>query len=83
MHFVSALKEERLAEVLDECVLNKANPQQLNEAGSLATRCVRVKGEERPTMKEVAMELEGLRIMVQHPWVNDELNSGGDRVLAW
>ncbi|KAJ0024419.1 hypothetical protein Pint_08062 [Pistacia integerrima] len=60
--------------VLDECVLNKANLQQLNEAGSLATRCVRVNGEERPTMKEVAMELEGLRIMVQHPWVNDELN---------
>ncbi|KAF7816782.1 wall-associated receptor kinase 3-like [Senna tora] len=36
----------------------------------LGRRCVRVNGEERPTMKEVAMELEGLIIaMEKHPWV--------------
>ncbi|KAF5749078.1 hypothetical protein HS088_TW04G01040 [Tripterygium wilfordii] len=29
-------------------------------------------GEERPTMKEVAMELEGLRIASRHTWANSD-----------
>ncbi|KAK2638671.1 hypothetical protein Ddye_026466 [Dipteronia dyeriana] len=33
-------------------------------------------GEERPTMKEVAMELEGLRRMNEHLWDNFEVNRG-------
>ena len=36
--------------------------------------CLQVKGEERPTMKEVAMELEGLRRMNKHLWDNVEVN---------
>jgi len=41
------------------------------EVAMLANRCLRVKGEDRPTMKEVAMELEGLmRVMDRHPWLN-------------
>ncbi|KAJ4700806.1 Wall-associated receptor kinase [Melia azedarach] len=74
MHFVSRLKADRLVEIIDDCIVNEANPEQLREIANLARRCVRVKGDERPTMKEVAMELEGLRIMVKHPWVNDESN---------
>ncbi|WRX30649.1 Serine-threonine/tyrosine-protein kinase [Theobroma cacao] len=57
-----------------DCIVHEAKSEQLKEVANLAKRCVRVKGEERPTMKEVAMELEGLRIMVKHPWANDELN---------
>ncbi|KAI4323859.1 hypothetical protein L6164_023434 [Bauhinia variegata] len=30
--------------------------------------CLRVKGEDRPTMREVARELEGLRIPEKHSW---------------
>ncbi|KAK7828287.1 wall-associated receptor kinase 2, partial [Quercus suber] len=30
----------------------------------------KVKGEERPTMKDVAMELAGIRKMEMHPWVD-------------
>ncbi|KAI9122864.1 hypothetical protein K1719_005753 [Acacia pycnantha] len=52
---------------------NKANAQQLKEFAFLARRCIRVNGEERPTMKEVATELEGLIAMKKHPWL-----SGGD-----
>ena len=74
MYFLSALKEDRLVQILDDCVVKEAKTEQLKEVGNLAKRCLRVKGEERPTMKEVAMELEGLRIMVKHPWVNDQLN---------
>ncbi|XP_021284960.1 wall-associated receptor kinase 2-like [Herrania umbratica] len=74
MYFISALKEDRLVRILEDCIVNEAKSEQLKVVANLAKRCVRVKGEERPTMKEVAMELEGLRIMVKHPWANDELN---------
>ncbi|KAJ0092756.1 hypothetical protein Patl1_25780 [Pistacia atlantica] len=59
---------------IEDCVINGENLEHLNEVACLARRCVRVKGDERPTMKEVAMELEGMRIMAQHPWVNNESN---------
>ncbi|CAL8102318.1 unnamed protein product [Prunus armeniaca] len=75
MYFLSALKEDRLLQVLDDCIVNEGNIEQLKEVSNLAKRCLRVKGEERPTMKEVAMELEGLRRMVMHPWVSNEANS--------
>ncbi|XP_048436239.1 putative wall-associated receptor kinase-like 16 [Pyrus x bretschneideri] len=73
-YFLSALKDDRLLQVLDDCIVTEANVEQLKEVSNLAKRCLRVKGEERPTMMEVAMELEGLRRMVMHPWVNDNSN---------
>ncbi|KAM0968487.1 hypothetical protein ACFX2A_017136 [Malus domestica] len=75
MYFLSALKDDRLLQVLDDWIVTEANIEQLKEVSKLAMRCLRVKGEDRPTMQEVAMELEGLRRMVLHPWVNDEFIS--------
>ncbi|KAK4275809.1 hypothetical protein QN277_018829 [Acacia crassicarpa] len=66
-YFVSSMKEDRLWEILDKRVLDqKKNAMILNEVASLAKRCIRVSGEERPTMKEVAMELEGLMAKGKH-----------------
>ncbi|XP_039165515.1 putative wall-associated receptor kinase-like 16 [Eucalyptus grandis] len=71
LYFASAIKGERLFEIIDLRVLNEGNPEEIKEVAMLANRCLRVKGEDRPTMKEVAMELEGLmRVMDRHPWVN-------------
>ncbi|KAL6318128.1 hypothetical protein AAG906_035631 [Vitis piasezkii] len=56
--FHSAVKEDRLLEVLDNKVLNEEHIQYFMEVAMLAKRCLKVKGQERPTMKEVAMELE-------------------------
>ncbi|XVF39221.1 hypothetical protein PTKIN_Ptkin01aG0018200 [Pterospermum kingtungense] len=69
MYFISLMKEDRWQEILDPRVLKNgtANLQQLKEVAALAWRCVRVKGEERPTMKEVAHELAGLQAMATHP----------------
>lgn len=44
----------------------------------LAKRSLNLRGEESPTMKEVAVELEGLRRYEEHPWVgenNEEFGS--------
>ncbi|KAI9083733.1 hypothetical protein K1719_034322 [Acacia pycnantha] len=65
--FVSSMGEDHLWEILDKRVLDqKKNAIQLKEVALLARRCIRVNGEERPTMKEVAMELEGLMAMEKH-----------------
>ncbi|RVW37798.1 Wall-associated receptor kinase 2 [Vitis vinifera] len=68
--FHSAVKEDRLLEVLDNKVLNEEHIQYFMEVAMLAKRCLKVKGQERPTMKEVAMELERvLKLIEKHPWV--------------
>ena len=75
MHFVSAMKKDRLLKIIDHHVLLEENTEQIKEVAMLAKKCLKVRGEERPPMKEVAMELEGLRAMAKHPWVKDDVNS--------
>ena len=54
--------------------MNQDNLRQLIEVVNIAKKCIRIKGEERPSMKQVSMELEGLRASAKHPWTNDESN---------
>ncbi|KAF7849176.1 hypothetical protein BT93_L1157 [Corymbia citriodora subsp. variegata] len=70
MYFLSSLKKDKLFHIVEEILANGENNEQVAEVANLAKRCLRIKGEERPTMKEVAMELEGLRAMAYHTWVN-------------
>ncbi|GMP46724.1 hypothetical protein CsSME_00014773 [Camellia sinensis var. sinensis] len=71
MYFILAMKEDRLFEIVDEQMMDEARVDKLKQVAILAKRCLEVKGDERPSMKEVAMELEGLRMTDKHPWVND------------
>ncbi|KAF3964268.1 hypothetical protein CMV_011425 [Castanea mollissima] len=70
MHFLCSSNEERLFDVLDDHIVEEGNKEQLMEVAELAKSCLRVKGEQRPTMKDVAMELAGIRKMETHPWVD-------------
>ncbi|KAK0597115.1 hypothetical protein LWI29_021965 [Acer saccharum] len=72
MYFLFSLKF--LFEILENGIVNDDNKEHMSEVAMLARRCLRVKGEERPTMKEVAMELEGLRRMDKHSWDNAQVN---------
>ncbi|KAI9185516.1 hypothetical protein LWI28_008075 [Acer negundo] len=59
--FCSLLKKGRLSRILDNGIINNdKTDQQMKEVAKLASRCLNVKGEERPSMKEVAMELKRL-----------------------
>ncbi|XP_062158389.1 putative wall-associated receptor kinase-like 16 [Alnus glutinosa] len=71
--FISAIKEDRLLQILEDHIVNEGNIEELKEVANLAKRCLRVRGEDRPSMKEVAMELEGLTIMGKHPWGKADL----------
>ncbi|GAU15131.1 hypothetical protein TSUD_08690 [Trifolium subterraneum] len=69
MHFLSCLKKDNVFDVIQE-----ENKQEIKEVAVLAAKCLGLRGEERPSMKEVAMELEGMRLMDKHSWINDDLN---------
>ncbi|KAF9687142.1 hypothetical protein SADUNF_Sadunf02G0063000 [Salix dunnii] len=68
------IKEDRLIHILQDCMVNQDNMRQVKEVANIAKKCIRIRGEERPSMKEVAMELEGIRTSAKHPWTNDEPN---------
>lgn len=73
MHFVLAVDEDHCLEIIDEKILNEGNAQQIKEVALLARRCLRIRREDRPSMKEVALELEGLlRARSVHPWINHD-----------
>ncbi|MED6131882.1 hypothetical protein PIB30_014099 [Stylosanthes scabra] len=68
MYFVSSMKQNRLLDIVDKSIIDEAKVEQVNEFAKIAKRCLSSKGEERPTMKEVAMELEGLRSEEKQRW---------------
>ncbi|GJY47207.1 wall-associated receptor kinase 2-like protein [Tanacetum coccineum] len=60
-YFVKAKKEDRLHEILDRKILEETTDEQLKAACDLVYRCLKVAGGDRPSMKEVTMQLESLR----------------------
>ncbi|XP_075650551.1 wall-associated receptor kinase 2-like [Castanea sativa] len=70
MFFISAVKDDCLVQILEDHIIKEGNIEQLKEVANLAKRCLKVTGEDRPSMKEVAMELEGFVIMEKHRWRN-------------
>ncbi|KAJ0699625.1 putative protein kinase RLK-Pelle-WAK family [Helianthus annuus] len=71
-YFVKAVKENRLFEIVEPRILREGTLQQLQLSGDLVKRCLNLHGNDRPTMKEVAMELEGLKKFKTHPWSQQE-----------
>ncbi|KAF8406764.1 hypothetical protein HHK36_008856 [Tetracentron sinense] len=69
MHFVSSMKENNLLKILEGRLVHEGSREQLQEVAELAKRCLKMNGEERPTMKEVAMELEGLIRLRKNLWI--------------
>ncbi|KAF8387866.1 hypothetical protein HHK36_026528 [Tetracentron sinense] len=81
-HFEIWMEQDRLFEVLEERVAQEGSQEQLLDIAELAKRCVRVKGDERPKMKEVAMEVEGLWRSGGHPWAQQHSEATTDFLLG-
>ncbi|KAG8378452.1 hypothetical protein BUALT_Bualt08G0138700 [Buddleja alternifolia] len=73
--FLFVLKEEQLLQVLDNNIVGEGNMEQVTEVAKLAQGCLHVKGGDRPSMKEVAMELESVRLGGKHSWAQTEQNA--------
>ncbi|KAE8664523.1 gibberellin 20 oxidase 2 [Hibiscus syriacus] len=67
-YFIVAMQQDPLFQILEPGLANEGNMEQLNAVANLAMRCVQLKGEKRPTMREVVLELEGSRGISKHPW---------------
>ncbi|KAK8540440.1 hypothetical protein V6N13_008862 [Hibiscus sabdariffa] len=67
-YFILAMQRDCLFEILVPGLANDGNKEQLKAVADLAMRCLRLKGERRPTMKEVVFELAGSRGIHKHPW---------------
>ncbi|KAJ0622050.1 putative protein kinase RLK-Pelle-WAK family [Helianthus annuus] len=71
-YFLNALRTGTLFQILDPRVIREGSFEQLQEIASLVKRCLDIHGFNRPTMKEVAMELERLRRFTRQPWVDQQ-----------
>ncbi|KAL5729322.1 hypothetical protein ACHQM5_002293 [Ranunculus cassubicifolius] len=74
-YFTMSLKENGVIELLDATIVNEGYTEEALEVAELANKCLYVNGEERPTMKEVSMKLEGLRGFQKH----QPVRQGGER----
>ncbi|URD83329.1 Wall-associated receptor kinase [Musa troglodytarum] len=61
MDFLVALKENSLFKVLDPLVLKEGSREAVEKIARLVERCLKLSGNDRPTMREVEDELEAVR----------------------
>ncbi|XP_078153047.1 wall-associated receptor kinase 17-like isoform X2 [Carex rostrata] len=75
-YFSSSMNENLLFEILDPKIVNEGHVTELKAVAKIAQMCLRMKGEERPTMKEVEVRLEVLwrsNQQQEHPWTSQSL----------
>ncbi|VAI35083.1 unnamed protein product [Triticum turgidum subsp. durum] len=76
-YFLQMLQDNTLMEMVDVQVIEEGKNRQIAEMAALARVCLRHRGEERPTMKEVELRLQLLRgKMIMEK--NHELESEGE-----
>ncbi|KAI3893260.1 hypothetical protein MKX03_019095 [Papaver bracteatum] len=74
IYFHSLVTENDMFEILEARVATEGKREQVLAVAMLAKRCLNLRGEDRPTMKQVAIELESLRkseLSSTHPSMQD------------
>ncbi|KAL0330357.1 UNVERIFIED_CONTAM: Wall-associated receptor kinase-like 8 [Sesamum radiatum] len=59
--FVLTMEENRLHTILDSQITEQGSKEEHLAVANLARRCLKLNGKKRPTIREVAMELESIR----------------------
>ncbi|KAL9662821.1 hypothetical protein QQ045_027655 [Rhodiola kirilowii] len=71
MLFILSMKNDKLFLIIEDGLANDGNKNQIQEAANLALACLRVLGDERPSMRHLASELNGLLLTGRiHPWID-------------
>ncbi|KAM7478160.1 hypothetical protein LguiA_026373 [Lonicera macranthoides] len=61
-YFLQTMEENRIFDIIDERVRNERQKKEIIGVANLARRCLNLSRKKRPTMKEVAMELEAIKM---------------------
>ncbi|CAO2162864.1 unnamed protein product [Urochloa humidicola] len=81
-HFVSLLAEGKVIDIIDPQVMEEEGGE-IVEVATLAAMCTKLKGEDRPTMREVEMTLENLLIKKsQVPCNGTQTRNDGNQTTA-
>ncbi|XP_072090417.1 wall-associated receptor kinase-like 10 [Arachis hypogaea] len=59
--FVVCMEENQVFDIVDKRVLKEGEKEHIIAVANLAYRCLELNGRKRPTMKQVTLELEGIR----------------------
>nr|DAD39772.1 TPA_asm: hypothetical protein HUJ06_014095 [Nelumbo nucifera] len=78
------MKQNRLFDILDDEVMHGGNRTQLQGVAEIAKQCLRLSGEERPTMREVVVELDYLRGrgVGKNSWVKENYDKESVHLLV-
>ncbi|KAL7263030.1 hypothetical protein ACSBR1_001242 [Camellia fascicularis] len=60
--FIQSMEDNHLFEILDQKIIQEVWREEIVAVAHLAKRCLNLNGKKRPTMKDVAVELEGIRM---------------------
>ncbi|XP_037445689.1 wall-associated receptor kinase 3-like [Triticum dicoccoides] len=80
--FLSAMKENNLDDVLLSHVKVQESMELLAGLAELAKKCLDMCGDKRPSMKEVADELNRLRKLSLHPWIQINMEMEVESLLG-
>jgi len=61
-HFILLMEENKIFDILDERLMGQDREEEVIAVANLARRCLNLNGRKRPTMREVAIELEPIRL---------------------
>uniref|UniRef100_A0ACD5V1K8 Uncharacterized protein n=1 Tax=Avena sativa TaxID=4498 RepID=A0ACD5V1K8_AVESA len=62
-HFVSLIRDNRLSDILDTQIVEEGGADDAEVVARLAEACLRLKGEERPTMRQVEKKLDDVQTL--------------------
>ncbi|KAE9445419.1 hypothetical protein C3L33_22683, partial [Rhododendron williamsianum] len=88
-YFLLTMKENRLYDILDARVVKEGGKEEIFAFANIAKRCLYLNGSSRPTMKEVVMELDGIRMsngatgIVKQSYDNVEYATADDLTGPW
>ncbi|GLJ24112.1 hypothetical protein SUGI_0459910 [Cryptomeria japonica] len=81
-HFLSAINDNRLPEILDPRVVKEENQGQMENMARLAKACLQVKAKARPSMREVVEELLWIRAATKQPGLYRDIHMQDEQVNA-
>ncbi|KAK1400817.1 Protein kinase domain-containing protein [Heracleum sosnowskyi] len=66
-HFILTMEENRIFDILDPRIGKEDRKEEITAFANIAYRCLNLNGRKRPTMKQVAAELEGINLSNRLP----------------